>query len=237
MQRKQVIFVADSLDNAHKFQQVLSSLDVDVAAGSSAQFRSCSGAIPHAISSYTRRVAAPRRTWPASRRCCSRTERHRSWSSWGRPARALSSACAGEERLRDAKRLARGVRGAHPPAAVARQRGRHVRLPRRGEHDGEPATWVTVAGEPFDLTYPEYALLAFLVTHPRARTGDALPRCVASPIRRSRTVIHVRVSARSWAPNWLSTWKPSAASATSGAHRSSSPPPAQTSQQEPPPPR
>ena len=37
MQRKQVIFVADSLDNAHKFQQVLSSLDVDVAAGSSAQ--------------------------------------------------------------------------------------------------------------------------------------------------------------------------------------------------------
>ena len=39
MQRKQVIFVADSLDNAHKFQQVLSSLDVDVAAGSSAQFK------------------------------------------------------------------------------------------------------------------------------------------------------------------------------------------------------
>ena len=39
MQRKTVIFVADSLDNAHKFQQVLSGLDVDVAAGSSLQFR------------------------------------------------------------------------------------------------------------------------------------------------------------------------------------------------------
>lgn len=30
-QRKNVIFIADSLDNAHKFQAVLSSLDVDVA--------------------------------------------------------------------------------------------------------------------------------------------------------------------------------------------------------------
>ncbi len=39
MQRKRVIFVADSLDNAHKFQQVLSELDVDVAAGSSVQFK------------------------------------------------------------------------------------------------------------------------------------------------------------------------------------------------------
>ncbi|MFR7650521.1 MAG: transcriptional regulator, partial [Eggerthella lenta] len=46
MQRKQVIFVADSLDNAHKFQQVLSSLDVDVAAGSSAQFKKLLGRHP-----------------------------------------------------------------------------------------------------------------------------------------------------------------------------------------------
>ncbi len=38
-QRKNVIFIADSLDNAHKFQAVLSSLDVDVAAGSSLQFK------------------------------------------------------------------------------------------------------------------------------------------------------------------------------------------------------
>lgn len=39
MQRKQVIFIADSLDNAHKFQQVLAGFDVDVAAGSSLQFK------------------------------------------------------------------------------------------------------------------------------------------------------------------------------------------------------
>ena len=39
MQRKTVLFIADSLDNAHKFQSVLSGLDVDVVAGSSAQFK------------------------------------------------------------------------------------------------------------------------------------------------------------------------------------------------------
>ena len=33
-QRKKVVFIADSLDNAHKFQAVLSGLDVEVAAGS-----------------------------------------------------------------------------------------------------------------------------------------------------------------------------------------------------------
>ena len=37
MQRKSVIFVADSLDNAHKFQAVLSGMDADVVAGSSLQ--------------------------------------------------------------------------------------------------------------------------------------------------------------------------------------------------------
>ena len=46
MQRKTVIFIADSLDNAHKFQQVLSKLDVDVAAGSSAQFKKLLAAHP-----------------------------------------------------------------------------------------------------------------------------------------------------------------------------------------------
>lgn len=40
MQRKNVIFIADSLDNAHKFQAVLSGFDIDVSAGSSMQFKS-----------------------------------------------------------------------------------------------------------------------------------------------------------------------------------------------------
>ena len=46
MQRKTVIFIADSLGNAHKFQQVLSKLDVDVAAGSSVQFKKLLAAHP-----------------------------------------------------------------------------------------------------------------------------------------------------------------------------------------------
>ena len=50
MQRKTVLFIADSLDNAHKFQSVLSGTDVDVVAGSSAQFRSCSPSIPRTTS-------------------------------------------------------------------------------------------------------------------------------------------------------------------------------------------
>ena len=38
MERKQVIFVADCLDNAYKFQHVLADMDVDVTALSAAQF-------------------------------------------------------------------------------------------------------------------------------------------------------------------------------------------------------
>ena len=46
MQRKTVIFIADSLDNAHRFQQVLSRMDVDVVAGSSLQFKKLLAAHP-----------------------------------------------------------------------------------------------------------------------------------------------------------------------------------------------
>ena len=37
--RKKVVFIADSLDNAYKFQQVLSGLDVEIAAGSTVQIK------------------------------------------------------------------------------------------------------------------------------------------------------------------------------------------------------
>ena len=49
MQRKSVIFVADSLDNAHKFQAVLSGMVSDVVAGSSCSSRSSCTNIPTAI--------------------------------------------------------------------------------------------------------------------------------------------------------------------------------------------
>ncbi|MFR5091887.1 MAG: hypothetical protein ACLTDR_07590 [Adlercreutzia equolifaciens] len=57
MQRKTVIFIADSLDNAHKFQQVLSKLDVDVAAGSSVQFKLLAAHPNHDLVIYEARGA------------------------------------------------------------------------------------------------------------------------------------------------------------------------------------
>ena len=66
MQRKTIIFIADSLDNAHKFQQVLSKLDVDVAAGSSVQFKKLLAAHPsHDLVIYEARLWA---RWPRWRR-------------------------------------------------------------------------------------------------------------------------------------------------------------------------
>ena len=64
MQRKTIIFIADSLDNAHKFQQVLSKLDVDVAAGSSVQFKKLLAAHRATIWSSTRPGATLWARWP-----------------------------------------------------------------------------------------------------------------------------------------------------------------------------
>ena len=132
MQRKQVIFVADSLDNAHKFQQVLSSLDVDVAAGSSAQFKKLLGRHPACdLVVYEARGGA-------------------SEDVAGIEALLLEDGTASLLVIVGEGQLARFrlpvqvksdfvMRNASPEEDPgARQRGRHVRLPRRGEHDGEP---------------------------------------------------------------------------------------------------
>ena len=240
MQRKQVIFVADSLDNAHKFQQVLSSLDVDVAAGSSAQFKKLLGRHPACdLVVYEARGGA-------------------SEDVAGIEALLLEDGTASLLVIVGEGQLARFrlpvqvksdfvMRNASPEECAARIR--QLLWPGNEAATSDClvvenmtvnlATYqVTVAGEPLDLTYLEYALLAFLVTHPsRTYSRDALLRRVWGFDYYERWTSTSAASARSWAPNWPSTWKPSAASATSGAHRSSSPPPAQTSQQEPPPPR
>ena len=188
MQRKQVIFVADSPDNAHKFQQVLSSLDVDVAAGSSAQFKKLPGRHPACdLVVYEARGGASEDVAGIEALLLEDgTASLLVIVGEGQPARAEQP--AGEERLRDAKRLARGVRGAHPPAAMARQRGRHVRPSCCENHDGEPGNLPGHrAGEPLDLTYPQCA--AGLPRHPLARTSETR-RCAAwgfiEPLRRSR---------------------------------------------------
>ena len=239
MQRKQVIFVADSLDNAHKFQQVLSSLDVDVAAGSSAQFKKLLGRHPACdLVVYEARGGA-------------------SEDVAGIEALLLEDGTASLLVIVGEGQLARFrlpvqvksdfvMRNASPEECAARIR--QLLWPGNEAATSDClvvenmtvnlATYqVTVAGEPLDLTYcwPSSSRT------PRARTRET--RCCAACGASTTTAARERwtstsaASARSWAPNWPSTWKPSAASATSGAHRSSSPPPAQTSQQEPPPPR
>ena len=81
---------------------------------------------------------------------------------------------------------------------------------------------VKVGGEPLDFTYLEYALLAFLVTHPGARTRAT--RCCAGCGASTTTAARApwtctsAASAPSWAPTSHSIWKPCVAWDTSGAH-------------------
>ena len=199
-QRKTVIFIADSLDNAHKFQQVLSGLDVDVAAGSSMQFRKLLAQHPNCdLVVYEARGDALSRCGAGRAAAGGATDRHRCWSS-------SSEDQLGEFRLPVqvkadfvVHRRQRGrMRRAHPPASVAGQRGVVVRLYLAVDNlTINLATYqVKVGGEPLDLTYLEYALLAFLVTHPgRTYSRDALLRRVwgFDYYGGSRTVdVHVR---------------------------------------------
>ena len=116
------------------------------------------------------------------------------------------------------------VRGAHPPASVAGQRElRRRTIVAVDSLTINLATYqVKVAGEPLDLTYLEYALLAFLVTHPgRAYSRDALLRRVwgFDYYGGSRTVdVHVRRVRAKLGPDLAqSIWRPCAAWAISGA--------------------
>ena len=202
MQRKQVIFVADSLDNAHKFQQVLSSLDVDVAAGSSAQFKKLLGRHPACdLVVYEARGGA-------------------SEDVAGIEALLLEDGTASLLVIVGEGQLAR------------------FRLPVQVKSDFvmRNASPEECAARIRQLLWPgnEAATSDCLVVETRCCAACGASTTTAA---RERWTSTSAASARSWAPNWPSTWKPSAASATSGAHRSSSPPPAQTSQQEPPPPR
>ncbi len=45
--KKKVVFIADSLDNAYKFQQVLSTFGVEIAAGSTVQIKKLLASTAH----------------------------------------------------------------------------------------------------------------------------------------------------------------------------------------------
>ena len=190
MQRKTVIFVADSLDNAHKFQRVLSGFDVEVAAGSSVQLKKLLSQHPnHDLVIYEARGDALTNVASVESAL----------------AEDGSTAKLGEFRLPVQVKADFVVHGAS--SAECATRIRQLLWPGNEGGAGDfivvdsmtvnLATYqVKVDGEPLDLTYLEYALLAFLVTHPgRTYSRDALLRRVwgFDYYGGSRTVdVHVR---------------------------------------------
>lgn len=198
MQRKQVIFIADSLDNAHKFQQVLAGFDVDVAAGSSLQFKnllathpSCDLVIYEAQSDALANVATVEAALAEEGSAAMLVVVDQGLLAELRlPVQVkadfvMAGACADECAARIRQLLWPGNEGSS--ADFITVDNMTVNL----------ATYqVKVAGEPVDLTYLEYALLAFLVTHPgRTYSRDALLRRVwgFDYYGGSRTVdVHVR---------------------------------------------
>lgn len=195
--RKRVLFVANSLDNAYKFQQVLAGLGVEVAAGSTLRIGKLAApglavdmvvfeARGSAMMSFGEIEALVE-----SRACPllviveeSDVEMLRLSSS--RAADFMVHGAGGPEIEARVRRLL-GSEGASVPAEVLSVGDMVVNL----------ATYqVTVAGDPVDFTYLEYALLSFLVQHPsRTFTRDSLLQSVwgFDYYGGSRTVdVHIR---------------------------------------------
>ena len=198
MERKQVIFIADSLDNAYKFRQVLASMDVDVAAGSSMQFKrllvqhgECDLVILEVNNDPVAEAAA--------------AEQMLAESNAHALLVILDETSLADFRLPMQVRSDFVVRSATPEECSARIR--QLLWPGNENSSSDYITidnmtlnlatyQVQVGGNPLDLTYLEYALLAFLVTHPgRTYSRDALLRRVwgFDYYGGSRTVdVHVR---------------------------------------------
>lgn len=199
MQRKQVIFIADSLDNAHKFQAILSGFDVGVSAGSSLQFRkllseheTCDLVVYEATNDSQQSIAAIEQLLvdDGAGTAVLVIVREDMLSGFRLPVQlnsdfVVDGASADECSLRIRQLLWPGNESSTNDFISID--GMTINL----------ATYqVTVSGEPVDFTYLEYALLAFLVTHPgRTYSRDALLRRVwgFDYFGGSRTVdVHVR---------------------------------------------
>ncbi len=198
MLSKQVVFIADSLDNAHKFQQVLAGMDVDVAAGSSLQIKKLLSQKPNCdLVIYEARNDALKEVGAAEKLLVE--------DGVGAMLVIVDEALLGEFRLPVQIKSDFVVHGAGAEECAARI---HQLLWPGNEGSADDfiqvenmtinlATYqVKVGDDPLDLTYLEYALLAFLVTHPgRTYSRDALLRRVwgFDYYGGSRTVdVHVR---------------------------------------------
>lgn len=195
--RKKVVFIADSLDNAHRFQQVLSALNVDVAAGSTVQLGKLLSAevAPELVifeargnaRSYLGQVVQQVEDLPAPLLLIVNEEEL--------PSLQFPTTVASDFVMHGASvaectaRVKRLMTSQEKPASLdcISVDGLVINL----------ATYqVTINGEPIDFTYLEYALLSFLAKHPgRTFSRDALLQRVwgFDYYGGSRTVdVHVR---------------------------------------------
>ena len=197
-QRKKVVFVADSLDNAHKFQAVLSGLDVEVVAGSSLQFKKLLSDNPSydliiyelpaegvQVLNDIEKALIDDGNIPLLIIVKEDMIQGLSLPVQIRSDFVVHGASVDECSLRIRQLLWPGNEGSTND--VVSIDGMTINL----------ATYqVSVNNEPVDFTYLEYALLAFLVTHPgRTYSRDALLRRVwgFDYFGGSRTVdVHVR---------------------------------------------
>lgn len=167
MMRRRVLFIANSLDNAYKFQQVLSELDVDISAGSTAQIKRLLGPGTDAdMVVFEARGSAQEYLGEieslVENRGCSLLV-------------IVDESNVGQLRLPSDVPSDFVMHDAGPVECLARIRRllgdrdsvEQVEVISIESMDINLATYqVTVAGEPIDFTYLEYALLAFLVQHP-----------------------------------------------------------------------
>lgn len=195
--RKKVVFIADSLDNAHRFQQVLSALNVDVAAGSTVQLGKLLSAevAPELVifeargnaRSYLGQVVQQVEDLPAPLLLIVNEEEL--------PSLQFPTTVASDFVMHGASvaectaRVKRLMTSQEEPASLdcISVDGLVINL----------ATYqVTINGESIDFTYLEYALLSFLAKHPgRTFSRDALLQRVwgFDYYGGSRTVdVHVR---------------------------------------------
>lgn len=196
--RKMVIFIADSLDNAHKFQAVLHNLDVEVAAGSSVT-------LPAMLRKHPTCDLVIYEVRDDASATMSRIESLLLEDNIASLLVIVNDHALNELRLPVQIKSDFVVNGASSEECTARIRqllwpgteGSVVDNICVDDMVINLATYqVTVGGEPLDFTYLEYALLAFLATHPgRTYSRDALLRRVwgFDYYGGSRTVdVHVR---------------------------------------------
>ncbi|MBQ3300797.1 MAG: winged helix-turn-helix domain-containing protein [Eggerthellaceae bacterium] len=194
--KKKVVFIADSLDNAYRFQQVLSRIDVEISAGSTAQIKRllaldapCDLVIfearGNALSMIEQVSSMARDHNAALLTIVDEADAERLQLPYDSPADFVVHGASASECSVRVKRLLQSEDASS--SEVIGIDSMNINL----------ATYqVTVAGEPVDFTYLEYALLSFLVKHPgRTFSRDELLQHVwgFDYYGGSRTVdVHVR---------------------------------------------